>query len=138
MSGDHRGSGGPPALSISIDDLSAFTYSIVTTRATNKLTTYAYHIQQPATTFSDDEGIEVLEPIKNDICPKCLKGECMYDEENLCSDQHPEELDSDISPREDLKDFEISDVRGQACMRCLDKSVPVRSSVNSITRRMEY
>ena len=30
--------------------------------------------------FSDDEGIEVLEPVENDICPKYLKGECMYDE----------------------------------------------------------
>jgi len=88
--------------------------------------------------FDDERTETVKTDTGNDVCLKYLKGECTYDEENWCPDPHPEELSSDCRPHEDLNDFEVSDVRSQACMTCLDRSVPVRFFIDSFTHGIQH
>lgn len=72
-----------------------------------------------------EEKTKKSEPTENGIYTYYLKGECTFG--SKCVGEHSPELSPELKPHDDHKEFEVPGVRSEACMRCLDNSVPVCS-----------
>lgn len=66
-----------------------------------------------------DGRTEKLEPTENGVCPYYLRGECTFGSKCM-KGKHPPELSPELKTHDNHKDFELFNVRGLACRRCLE------------------